>query len=145
MTGHACVRKLRKNANGAGFGELPGGRTRPHREGGHTPTPQGQPLLYSGPSQTSPYTSLHLAVHLNSYHIRNNVNVSVGLSFPVIKDTPEDRFGKNWHVYVQQQAAADQEQAEQQTQVCSFTVLMSDNLAIRQESSSLSKLVFSKS
>lgn len=67
-----------------------------HREGGHTPIPQGQTLLYSEPSQASPYISRHPAVH-----------VSVGLSFSIT--TGQTRI-KIWQAagmsYVQHPAAA---------------------------------------
>ena len=43
--------------------------------GWHTPPPRGQKLLCSGPSQTSPSVSRHLAVHLYplSYPLAKNV------------------------------------------------------------------------
>lgn len=58
---HAYVRKTAENPN-TRFRKRPGGGTHPHLDGDF-PVPQGQ-LLHSGPSQTSPCASFHLAIHL---------------------------------------------------------------------------------
>lgn len=82
-----------------------------------------------------------------------NLYVSVGLSFLITTGQTEIKVRQATGMFnVQHQAAAiikskqsTIDTAEPWGQVCSFIVLMSDNLAIRQESSSLSNLVFSRS
>lgn len=54
-----------ENLKESGFGELPGWWTHPCTSRVCTPTLWGQKILCLGPSQTSPYESLHLAVQVH--------------------------------------------------------------------------------